>query len=366
MDIFALTEQIRDSVAEPAEVLRLCDEVDKVAATDRRLVTQRLIAVLEAGNTGLALEWAPLLELTPVDPLNGERLDRWLPTLIEKDPHAVADLLRVDVLEHMLNEDGEHRCGALVSRCPNRECPYKFPTTEDWFCAECGTMRRLCRQKPEPNGRCRHHGGGALTGPYHAHYKDGRFSKYATKIGNKSLAEHYDAVRGDSEYLRLQDDIELMTAYIRWLVAEMPEEYLNVGNRHRVSTLLERFKLFDEEGDAERALNTAKALLREITVIVDGDEAMNQVMKAQEHKRKMAETETKMKEVAHKMFTIERVMQLMNFSAETTRDVLEKHIDDQQMLYRIFQDLSVIRRRIISGSRIGGALGNAAGSNDNG
>jgi len=79
---------------------------------------------------------------------------------------------------------------------------------------------RQCLAIAMPNGKCRVHGGGALSGIAHPNYKDGRHVKNLPK----RYLENYGAARSNPDYLKLQDEIALLDARLAELTGSIDEK----------------------------------------------------------------------------------------------------------------------------------------------
>lgn len=158
----------------------------------------------------------------------------------------------------------------------------------------CGAKNRRggkCTLPPMPNGRCRFHGGMSLVGPAHPGYKHGRRSILLKDI--KGLGEHYERALADPDLLNLTDEIALTDA--------------------RIGQLLEKVK--GPRGS------------------VDG--VWPQLENLVENRRKLVDTESKRMKDLHAMVSIDRVMLIVTYLA----DSVKKHVKDPVVQTAILTDL---------------------------
>lgn len=151
---------------------------------------------------------------------------------------------------------------------------------------------------------CYHHGGKTPRGIASPHYKHGRHTPWAN-ILPKHLTEAFDASFTDPKLLSLRKDIALTDARITELLAALVREDAPLTWEQLVQAKAGFYK-----AQAAKNVGASKAALDAIMLLIDQGAAdvdkWAELRQAQEHRRKMIETEWKSKTALARVLTMEQ------------------------------------------------------------
>lgn len=204
----------------------------------------------------------------------------------------------------------------------------------------CGAKTRsgkLCENPAMPNGRCRMHNGKAKSGVAHPNYQGKGKSKYLPE----RMRGTYEAALDDPELLVLRNDIAIIDARLYDLLQRVDSGESGKLWRDAQAAyfnLLEAMRAQDVAG-----INSAVARIgRCLDSGVDDYTAWDEVTKAIQQRKGLAESERKRLIEARQMISVEQAMMLLTALLTT----IKEHVKDTNAL-------SAIQREFIRITSIG-------------
>lgn len=167
------------------------------------------------------------------------------------------------------------------------------------------------------NGRCELHGGNAPSGVAHYKFKDGRQSKYLDVL-NPEMRRQVERLMEDPDYTSLQEDVAIAGMRVRELLAA----YGSVDTkalRDLFGAAYEAQELLNGEYDEE---DTEELLRRMVELTLKAEEKYNvgkEVEAAQEHRRKLIETENRRRKDQQDQIPAARALLLFTTLRESVR-----------------------------------------------
>ncbi len=180
------------------------------------------------------------------------------------------------------------------------------------------------------NGRCRMHGGKALSGTASPTFKHGKYSKY---LPTRMLAA-YEEFSKDPDYLALRDDIVLVNARITDLLSRV-----DAGEAGRVWQQAQKtwFDLRAAVNSGDETQQRKYVSLMDSLIGRGGKEwaTWGEIFGLMEQKRKLAETERKRIVDAEQMLTTEHALMLVG----AITGIIKAHIKDPVLMGKIATDI---------------------------
>jgi len=216
-----------------------------------------------------------------------------------------------------MNEKGQRICGAKLQN-------------KDAVCQNTAVMA---------NGRCRFHGGKAVSGVQSGQFKHGRYSK----VIKGQLLEDYEQQRTDGDLLTLREEIALVDAMIF-------ERLRAIGNHQTDALWVELQETFETFQTASRLKERDKMrrnLEKMRTLIEQGAgpaDERRELLDMIERRRKMVETERRLLVEMGLMMSANDLMTAL----AVIIDIIEEHVNDGQVRARIGND---IRRLVVARNR---------------
>lgn len=203
----------------------------------------------------------------------------------------------------------------------------------------CGAKTRAggqCRRAPMANGRCNLHGGKSLAGLAHPNATSLRYSK----VLPERLLLRYQTAAADRELLVLREEIALVDARIEDLIRRVETGESGELWRLLQQTMAEAVK---------KPLATPETTLALVMELVDRGvadyQAWDEVSRAIEQRRRLAESERKRLVEAQQIITIEQSMALLGAVVEVVRD----NIHDRKTLATISEGIRRLMARNAGG-----------------
>lgn len=193
----------------------------------------------------------------------------------------------------------------------------------------CGAKTRSgkpCRGSAMANGRCRMHGGTALSGVASPRFKTGRWSKYIPA----RMLEHYEQAADDPELLVLRHDIALIDGRLADLLSRVDKgEAKTLWDKARKTNdkLMKAFESNDLGGLHVGILE----MDRIIGAAMTDHEAWFEIHSILEQRRKLVESEQKRLVAAQQMITSEQAMTFVGALLNVVKDA----VTDRQTLNKI-------------------------------
>ena len=174
------------------------------------------------------------------------------------------------------------------------------------------TPWRYCTQLPlKGKTKCRVHGGLSLGGIAHPNYTNGRSTNPFT-VGS-SLAQGYDSLRGDDDYLTVKEEMRLLRARQRQCVDRIAAgDGESVGAWRRVRSLATEIRALLT--GATPTQETIAALVKAATALVSvsqgsvAEDAFVELREIAGIWGKLSETEAKLLERNHAVLNVEQYM----------------------------------------------------------
>ena len=194
---------------------------------------------------------------------------------------------------------------------------------------QCGADTKTgkpCEATAMPNGRCRRHGGKSLSGIAHPNYQGKGKSKYLPE----RMRGTYEAALDDPELLVLRNDIAIIDARLYDLL-----QRVDTGESGKLwrdaqaayFNLLEAMRAQDVAG-----INSAVSRMgRCLDKGVDDYTAWDEVTKAIQQRKGLAESERKRLIEARQMISVEQAMMLLTALLTT----IKEHVKDTNALTAI-------------------------------
>ncbi len=213
----------------------------------------------------------------------------------------------------------------------------------------CGATTRKggkCQQPQMANGRCRLHGGKALSGVASPTFKTGRYSKYLPA----HLLSDFESAKRDPELVECRHELALVDARFGQLSQRLQSKKdadLWALLSSTFSTLATSFdslsssvEIEDEEGERHlsettRALESCRSLIKEVR---ESESTWREIYGLLEQRRKLVETESKRLKDMQQMITAEQAGVLIAAIAE----VVKKNVSDRKQLGAISEGLNNI------------------------
>lgn len=200
----------------------------------------------------------------------------------------------------------------------------------------CGAKTRKglpCRVAPMPNGRCYRHGGASHPGgSSHPGFRTGRYAKLPARMIDRFLAS-----LDDPDLLAVREDIAANDARIADLVAR-----LDTGES---GSLWRQLRDAQAEVDAARGGDDpaalAEAMQRVRALILRGHAdhaAWAELREAQEHGRKLRESERKRLVEMHQMIAADKALAW----GRALMEAVERRVTDRKVLTAISRDVMQI------------------------
>lgn len=191
---------------------------------------------------------------------------------------------------------------------PNREIRTKIV-----FCGAKTRSGGQCQQPAMRNGRCRLHGGKALSGIAAPAFIHGRHTKYMPK----GMLEKYQEYVSDPALLALNTEVAIADARISELIERLDA---GGGGADAVKAVVKAFDLASDaaeevarDPDFEtigRLKETMQDLGAAIGAMSEGDGLWKEIEGWLDTRRKLARTETQRIAAAHNVYTADQVMAL--------------------------------------------------------
>ena len=201
----------------------------------------------------------------------------------------------------------------------------------------CGAKTRkgtACGQPAMANGRCRLHGGKSLpAGIGHPTFKTGKYSKDLPT----RLASRYAEALADTELLSLRDDVALVDARISELLARIDK-----GESGRIWAKLAVAKTEFIAARNAHDIPTMDQWLSDILRLIDAGNAdwmiVADIVRLQDHKRKLGESERKRLIEMRQIITAEQAAVLLG----AITDIIVRNVTDRDTRARISAELTRI------------------------
>lgn len=196
------------------------------------------------------------------------------------------------------------------------------------ICGARNNQQLPCGNEPNPNGRCKHHGGNAAAGIQHYNYKDGRRSKYMPA----PLLPAFQAAMEDPELLSLNEDIATLDALIN-------QEAGRIESGDPSALLAEAKSLWNslskavKRGDREAVQRFQSRLEATLSAGASDFTAISRMLEFMEQKRKAVATEAKQREMLGAVIPIEFASERMRLLGRIVRE----EVHDRDTLARIAQ-----------------------------
>ncbi len=202
--------------------------------------------------------------------------------------------------------------------------------------ARCGAKTRgerggrPCQNWGLPNGRCRMHGGKALTGMAAPQFTTGRYSRY---LPNR-LLEKYAAASQDVDLHDLAEEIKLIDTRLADLLGRLASDW-GSGQIRAALDLIGRFKAAAASGDVAAAQATIRDLEGSLTAVSETEASWDKVLAAVDVRRRLVESDIKRRQTLQQMLPIDTVMHLSKTLAMSVR----KHVTDPAVRQAIQADM---------------------------
>jgi hypothetical protein len=191
-----------------------------------------------------------------------------------------------------------------------------------------------CLQPAMPNGRCKTHRGKAPVGRANTAYKHGRYSKHLPT----RLAAQYEQARDDPELHSVRDEIGVVEARVRELLARIEGGDLGTlwPTLHKQ---LQAYQAARRTGDTP---TMSKALAAMEPLIAQGAQdytLWTTIGTELDRLARLRQTEHRRLVDMQQMITAERANLLMGAMVSIIAGVLKKHIPDETQVRRIYGDI---------------------------
>jgi hypothetical protein len=244
-----------------------------------------------------------------------------------------------------VDEQDVAHCGRRTRSCG--KCSYRYSSKNERevrACPSCGNPRPCGYRVAEFGRACARHGGASLKGTAAPSFKDGHRSKLAIRHGWLNAEEQEKVIQARREALELAEDIA--TADV---LEEKLGERIQFGN---VPGVIKSLRLahkalmgFDK---AQKACDTTaehKALAKLTEHIVSGLEqadnfeaAHGRYMAAQDHRRRLVETEIRRQEQSGLMYPIDEILVLVTQLA----DLVKTHVSNPKERQKIEEGFAAL------------------------
>lgn len=165
---------------------------------------------------------------------------------------------------------------------------------------------------------CKYHGGLTPRGRDSIHWKHGKYSKHLPS----KVIPRYEAALGDPELMSLRHDIAVTEARLTELM-----EKIDSGEAGEVWDNLRKaggkFDKAYKSGDSDALLKAVEIIRGLVSTGCDEYTAYREIQSAQEHRRRMTETENKMLISKQQMISTEQFMQVVQVILE----VIQRHVN---------------------------------------
>jgi hypothetical protein len=198
----------------------------------------------------------------------------------------------------------------------------------------CGAKRTTanepCMNYPLPNGRCKFHGGTALSGMATASYQTGRYSKYLPP----DLLEKFTRALGDDDLLSTRRDVALVDSRI--------EDQLEKLQSGESAELWRRLNEAWSELMAVRAANDLSLTNHHIEIVnriirrgANDQKSWDNIIGMLSDRTKLVESERKYLVEKGQMVPAEEVMLMLG----VVQDIIATHVKDRATLSAIGREL---------------------------
>lgn len=196
----------------------------------------------------------------------------------------------------------------------------------------CGATKKqgsgVCVRPPvEGRNRCHLHGGKSLAGANAPNYKTGR---YSNDVATAALAQRYEAARKDTDMLSLREELALTQALIAESVRKLESGESGAAWKDAQRLYRQMVRAL-RDGDQQTATDTMNQLGRVIKDGVGYYAATQDVVRKQDHYRKLVETETKRMKDLRQMMSAEQAMDLLR----QVGAIIKEEVQDINVLRRI-------------------------------
>lgn len=195
--------------------------------------------------------------------------------------------------------------------------------------SRCGAKTRSgkrCRSWGMTNGRCRLHGGKALSGRDNGNYKTGR---YATGLPDRLLPKYHEAQR-DRELLSLREEVVLIDTYLADSIARTDASAGAALWKEARQTLKALTKGIGKK-DSELTAESLDLLEELIGKGLNEATARQEVRALVQERRKVVESERKRMVEMHQMISADRAVLLFG----ALIDIVTEHVSDAAALAKI-------------------------------
>lgn len=177
----------------------------------------------------------------------------------------------------------------------------------------------VCTKQPvEGTARCRMHGGESPRGLASPHYKHGQRSKYAKVLGGQ-LLEHYEQALSNKDLLSLSNELALLDARIMEVLGTV-DAGANARLWVQLQTATENFEAAREASDAQRVAYYMNSMIRLINRGVSESSKWMEVVGLIEQRRKLAESERRLRETMQNFATAEQMMLMVQQISVLVKD----------------------------------------------
>lgn len=200
------------------------------------------------------------------------------------------------------------------------QAEYQRDARDHWDGKICGALtssKKMCRNDPMENGRCRLHGGKSPKGLDHPRTTHGSYSKYLPK----SIIDKYEAAQSDAELLTLKNEVQLISARLYQLAEKVDE----AGGKKKYETLLHQYDRW-QKAEANNLKNKHMAKLNFENTLDDIKKDLgiwDEITMLVDTKRKLIDSEQRKLASMEQFVPAERVAMLMGALMKIVVDELE-------------------------------------------
>ncbi len=195
-----------------------------------------------------------------------------------------------------------------------------------------------CGAPPMANGVCAAHGGKSPKGIGHPNYRHGEFSRYKPK----KLLARINRSLADPEPLKFLADVHLVQARMDELLERLDQqEHTSLALWSEANAAFSEFNQARGRGHVEKMGEQLARLDRALQAGREDGRLWDEIFRAQERKRRLAESETKRLVLCGKMMPLDELGILIDQIVETIRE----QVTDRDVLQKISDRLGQILGR---------------------
>ena len=241
-------------------------------------------------------------------------------------------VIELDYVPTNPNGDIEGKCNGKLDNCKNPECDYRYVSSSQVVCSQCGVDREYCSNWPQPGReRCHLHGGNRAIGLAAGGYS----GKGLSKVLSTKMLDSYRAYFEDPDMLDMTEDIALLRMRRDALVQKWQEQNVSENQWNDLKTAHENLCYHIELNHANK-INEMLYQLGKIIANGYSDILLwQEIAKIEEQITRTKDRESKRRKTANTVISEREFRQLFGFILS----IIDNRVKDSDVKNQILLDL---------------------------